>query len=75
MNTQLEIIEAEVLKLPPSDRSHLLERLVASLDVDPEVETAWAREADRREAALDAGEVTDVVGAEAVKRLRARLDR
>ncbi|MEQ1592867.1 MAG: addiction module protein [Thiobacillaceae bacterium] len=74
MNIQLEIIEAEVLKLPPSDRSHLLERLVASLEVDPEVEAAWAREADRREAALAAGEVTEVSGVDAIKRLRARLD-
>jgi len=74
MNTQLEIIEAEAMKLPPSDRAHLLERLVTSLDVDPEVEAAWAREADRREASLDAGLATEVSGAEAMKRLRARLN-
>jgi hypothetical protein len=73
MNTQPEIIEAKVLKLPPSDRSHLLERPVASLDIDSEVEAAWLREADRREAELDSGEATEVPGAEAIKRLRARL--
>jgi putative addiction module component (TIGR02574 family) len=73
MNTQLEIIEAEALKLPPSDRSHLLERLVASLDIDPDVERAWEQEADRREAALEAGKVAEVSGEEAIKRLRARL--
>ena len=32
MSTTLEILEAEVLKLAPADRSHLLERLIASLD-------------------------------------------
>lgn len=75
MNSQLEIIEAEVLKLPPADRTHLLERLIASLDIDPEVEAAWVLEADRREAALDVGEATAVSGPEAIARLRARLAR
>ena len=50
VNTSLEVLEAEALKLTPADRSHLLERLVASLDFDPEVEAAWEREADSREA-------------------------
>ena len=75
MSTTLEILEAEALKLPPSERSHLLERLIASLDSNPEVEEAWEREADRREAALDSGSVTEVSGPEAVARLRARLAR
>ncbi len=73
MNTPLEALEAEVLKLTPADRSHLLERLIASLDSDPEVEEAWAREADRREAKLESGSVTAVPGDEAIARLRARL--
>jgi len=75
MSTALEILEAEALKLPPSERSHLLERLIASLDSDPEVEEAWDREADRREAELDSGLVTEVSGHEAIARLRARLAR
>jgi putative addiction module component (TIGR02574 family) len=75
VSTSLEILESEVLQLPPADRSHLLERLIASLDSDPEVEAAWDREADRREAELDAGTVTAVPGDEAIARLRARLGR
>lgn len=75
MNSQLEIIEAEALKLPPADRTHLLERLIASLESDPEVEAAWALEADRREAELDAGQAAEVSGQEAIARLRARLAR
>ena len=70
MSSTLEILEAEALKLPPADRSHLLERLIASLDSDPEVEDAWEREADRREAALESGSVAEVSGPEAVARLR-----
>ena len=75
MTSQLEIIEAEALKLPPADRTHLLERLIASLETDPEVEAAWALEADRREAVLDAGQAAEVSGEEAIARLRARLAR
>ena len=73
MYTTLETLEAEVLKLPPGDRSHLLERLIASLDTDPEVEEAWVREADRREAELDSGAVNAVSGEQMMDRLHARL--
>ena len=75
MSTDLETLEAEALKLTPADRSHLLERLIASLDSDPEVEAAWEREADRREAELESGSVAAVPGHEAMARLRSRLPR
>jgi putative addiction module component (TIGR02574 family) len=73
MSTSLEILEAEALKLSPAERSHLLERLIVSLAADPEVEQAWEREADRREAELAAGAATEIPGHEAIARLRARL--
>jgi len=75
MTTNLETLEAEALKLSPADRSHLLERLIVSLDTDPEVEAAWAKEVDRRQAELDAGTVAAVSGEDAVARLRARFAR
>jgi len=75
VSTNLEVLEAEVLQLPPIERSHLLERLIASLDSDPEVEEAWEREADRREAELESGSISAVSGQEAIARLRARLTR
>jgi putative addiction module component (TIGR02574 family) len=75
VSTTLEVLEAEVLQLAPADRSHLLERLIASLDSDPEVEEAWEREADRREAELESGVIAAVPGQEAITRLRARLPR
>lgn len=75
MSTSLEALEAEALKLAPAERSHLLERLVASLDADPEVEAAWELEADRREAELASGAVAAVSAAEAMTRLRSRLSR
>ena len=75
MTTSLEALESEVLKLGPADRSHLLERLIASLDADPAVEAAWEMEADRREAALESGSVAAVSAQEAMARLRQRLVR
>ena len=73
MTTTIETLEAEVLKLAPSERSRLLERLIISLDEDAEVEEAWAKEADRRQAELDSGVVTAGPGVQMMERLRARL--
>ncbi|MEN9762176.1 MAG: hypothetical protein RI906_2002 [Pseudomonadota bacterium] len=73
MTTRLDVLEAEALKLAAADRSYLLERLIVSLDADPEVERAWTEEADRREAELASGSAFEVSGAEVVTRLRARL--
>jgi hypothetical protein len=75
MSTNLEVLEAEVLQLAPSERSLLLERLIASLDSDPEVEAAWEREADQREAEIESGSISAISGIEAIARLRARLQR
>ena len=73
MTTRLDVLEAEALILTAADRSYLLERLIVSLDADPEVERAWTEEADRREAELASGAAFEVSGAEAITRLRARL--
>ena len=71
----LEVLEAEVLQLAPAERSRLLERLIASLDSDPEVEEAWKLEADQREAELESGSIAAIPGTDAIARLRARLSR
>ncbi|MDD5297323.1 MAG: addiction module protein [Rhodocyclaceae bacterium] len=70
-NTSLETLEA--LKLGSAEKAHLPERLLASLDVDADVEEAWEKEADRREAELESGAAVAVPGHEAMARLRARL--
>jgi Putative addiction module component len=75
MTTSLEVLEAEALKLAPADRSRLLERLIASLDANPEIEDAWELEADRREASLESGSVAEVRAQDAMGRLRSRLAR
>ena len=73
MAATFEALQAEVLRLPQGQRARLLERLMASLDQDAEVETAWDAEAARREAALDAGQVKAVPFDEAMARLEARF--
>lgn len=73
MPTHIEVLEAEVLSLSTAERSRLRERLIASLDVDPEIEEAWVGEAEKREAELVSGSVVPVPGDEAMARLRARF--
>lgn len=59
MEMTLETVESAVLRLPPSDRARLLDRLIASLDAQPEdmaaIDAAWDALADAREAALATG--------------------
>ena len=73
MSTSLEAIQAEVLRLSPSDRSRLLERLIVSLDADAEVETEWDAIADARENEVTSGAATAVPLDEAMARLEARF--
>lgn len=73
MSSKVEVLEAEVLQLTAAERARLVERLIASLDVDPDVEEAWAAEVERRQAELESGSVKAVSGPEAVARLKARF--
>ena len=69
----VEDLQAEVLSLPPAERSLLLERLIVSLDADPEIQRAWVQEAQRRDSEIESGEVAPVPGEEALARIRASL--
>ncbi len=73
MTNALEVLEAQALKLSAADRSRLLERLLASLDVDPDIEAAWDEVADARDAQLEAAQVTAVPLDEAIARLETRF--
>ena len=73
MHTTLETLQAEVLRLSPADRARLLDRLIASLDVDTDAEAAWDELADKREQELHAG-ISEAVPVEvAIARLEARF--
>ena len=71
METQLEILESEALKLTPGERAALAQRLLASLDEDAEIEDAWAAEIERRIAEVESGAVQVIPIAEALARVRA----
>jgi hypothetical protein len=73
MSTTLEALQAEVLRLSPKDRAHLLNRLIASLDVDTEAEAAWDALADEREAGIESGATQPVALDLAIARLEARF--
>lgn len=73
MSTTLEMLEAEALKLSPSDRSRLAERLVASLDEDEEIEAAWDALADTREATISASSAMARPFEDVISRLEARF--
>ena len=75
MSSTLHALEAAALLLPPEERARLAERLIASLDRDPEVAAAWDEEIRRRIEELDAGRLesrpAEGVFEEARSRLRA----
>jgi len=73
MPMPLDALEAEVLKLPPGERSRLFDRLISSLEADPEIQEAWALEAEHRDAEVEAGKIKLAPGEEVPSRLRAEL--
>jgi putative addiction module component (TIGR02574 family) len=73
VSATIDELEAAVLQLPPSDRVHLVERLLSSLDDEDEVLAAWLEEAERRADALDRGESQAVPVEDVIAHARAKL--
>jgi putative addiction module component (TIGR02574 family) len=73
MSSTVEALEAEALQLSAAERARLVERLIASLDIDPEVEEAWAAEVERRNAEIESGAVALISGPEALAKLKAEF--
>lgn len=73
MLTTIEAIEAEVLNLPSTDRYRLLDKLIASLDSDREVEEAWMREAKRRDDEIESGAIETIPVEVVLTKLRAEF--
>ncbi len=67
-------LEAELLQLPSHVRARLAGALLASLEeLDSELDLAWADEADRRAAELEAGQVKGIPAADARAAARSQL--
>ncbi len=73
MSSTLEAIEADALELTTEERERLVGRLVASLEMDPEVEEAWAAEVERRQAKIEDGSAAWMSGPEVLARLKNEL--
>lgn len=73
MSSTLEALEAEALRLSAAERARLVERLIASLDIDPEVEEAWAAEVERRNAEIESGAVDLIFGPKALAELKSEF--
>ena len=73
MPVTFETLQAQVMSLSKADRSRLLDRLIASLDMDVEAEAQWERLAEERDAELESGAVAAIPLEDAMASLRARF--
>jgi putative addiction module component (TIGR02574 family) len=69
----VETLEAAALQLTPSERARFVDRLIATLDADPEVEEAWAAEVERRPIEIENGTVSLLPGPVTLAKLKARV--
>ena len=73
MSTSLPELEAQILNLGPTERAHLLDRLIDSFEPESKIRDAWISEARRRHEDVKSGRVAVVPGHEAIARIRARI--
>ena len=62
MPLPIEALEAELLRLPSVERARLLDRVVASLDVDTARDEAWDRLAAERDSEIESSASAAVSG-------------
>lgn len=62
------------MQLPLGERARLVERLIATLDADPQFEEAWAAEVERRQAEIESGTVHLLPGPETLAKLKAEFE-
>jgi putative addiction module component (TIGR02574 family) len=70
----VETLEAAALQLTAADRARLIDRLIATLDADPDVEEAWAAEVERRQAEIESGTVSLLPGPETLAKLKSEFE-
>jgi putative addiction module component (TIGR02574 family) len=66
---------AEALKLDPQDRAEVAQKLLESLDdlSEAELDALWLAEAERRDCALDTGELRSIPADQVFAEIRSRL--
>jgi putative addiction module component (TIGR02574 family) len=70
----VETLEAAALQLTPTERVPLVDRLIVTLDADPEVEEAWAAEVERRQSEIENESASLLPGPETLARLKAEFE-
>jgi len=73
LSSQLDIVEAQALKLSPEERAQLADRLVASLFKEQEIEDAWSAEVERRIEDIEGGRATLISAADSIARARTAI--
>jgi hypothetical protein len=74
MNERVKRLSEEIRKLTPEEQADLMDELLVLThrEPDPEIEKAWAEEAERRLAAYERGETTAVDARKALAKYKRR---
>lgn len=70
----VETLEAAALQLIPTERARLLDRMIPTLDADPEVEEVWAAAVERRQTEVENRTVSLLPGPQTLTRLKAEFE-
>lgn len=75
MSLALEQIVKEARQLPRAQLVELVDLLTLELheEIDPDIESAWANEAERRLAEIRSGQVKPIPGSQVMAELRQRV--
>lgn len=75
MNERVKRLTEEIRKLPPEEQADLIDALIVLTyrKPDPEIDKAWAEEAERRWARYQSGQDVAVESSEAIANIRAKL--
>jgi putative addiction module component (TIGR02574 family) len=73
MSSQLEIVEAQALKLTAEERAQLADRLITSIFEDHEIEGSWAADVERRVGEIESGRAKLIPAAKSIARARATI--
>ena len=73
MSNQLEIVEAQALKLTAEERAQLADRLITSLFEDHEIEDIWAAEVEHRIEEIESGRAKLIPASDSIARARAAI--
>lgn len=74
MSELIAEVEAQAMKLTAEQRTDLVDRLLASLPVDPAHAEAWGLVAERRLAEMESGAVAPIPVADAIARARRAIE-